>query len=385
MKTRLLIVLFLLALTGWSHQVYNQQQERSSLAHQGNAKAQHQLANHHWALNNRTAAYYWWQRSAKQHYFPAIESLINEFPATSDAWLALAADAGDPVAQRQVATAELADQNISMHEWMHRWVNSKDSWLQSQFGLIERYKPSAQCNMEINVVAADSGEKRRYLNFLSAVKNTPFDTQNWCVSFTLDENLSCVTDTQRKRANCHFEKSFDTQVIFAEEGIASANSQTLTLTADSSEAVIQHELGHWMGFADEYEMSEVLAQKFCYGYYDHDSLNIIVTEAHNEYSAQQIKAIYQRLPWKDELSSWQDIAIKKQGKWRLGSSGEAVVGLFKADTCNAIDDRQAWRPVNTRTAMEQHDTKLWPEIYLRLLEQKTNAFDLDANSDLRQN
>lgn len=363
-------MLFLLALSGWSHQIYNQQQERSWLAHQGNTKAQHQLANHHWKLNNRTAAYYWWQRSATQHYFPAIESLINEFPGANAVWLELAADAGDPEAQRQVATAELADQNISMHEWMHRWVNSKDSWLQSQFGLIERYKPSAQCNMEINVVAADSGEKRRYLNFLSAVQNAPFDTQNWCVSYTLDENLSCVTDTQRKRANCHSEQQFDKQVLLAEEGIASANSQTLTLTADSSEAVIQHELGHWVGFADEYEMSEVLAQKFCYGYYDHDSLNIIVTEAHKDYSARQVKAIYKSLPWKDELRSWQDIAIKKQGKWRLGSPEDAIVGLFKADTCNSVDDRQAWRPVNTRTAMEQHDTQIWPELYLRLLKRK---------------
>ncbi|WP_417440425.1 peptidase [Idiomarina sp.] len=370
MKAGLLIVLFLLALSGWSHQVHNHQQELSRLAHQGNARAQHQLANHHWKLNNRTAAYYWWQRSAKQHYFPAIESLINEFPRANDTWLELAVAAGDPAAQRQVASAELTDQKTSINQWQNRWGDSREPWLQSKLELIERYKNNGQCDMEINVVAADSGEKRRYLNFLSAVQNAPFDTQNWCISFTLDESLSCVTDTQRKRASCRSEQQFDKQVILADQGIASADSQTLTLTPDSSEAVIQHELGHWMGFADEYEMSDALAQKFCYGYYDHDNLNIIVTEAHNEYSARQIKAIYKSLPWKYELSSWQDIAINKQGKWRLGSSGEATAGLFKADTCNAIDDRQAWRPVNVRTAMEQHDTKLWPELYLRLLKHK---------------
>lgn len=369
-KARLLIVLFLLAFSGWSHQVYNQQQERNRLAHQGNARAQHQLANHHWKLNNRTAAYYWWQRSAKQHYFPAIESLINEFPRANDTWLELAVAAGDPAAQRQVASAELTDQNTSINQWQSRWANSSDPWLQSKFELIERYKNNGQCHMEINVVAADSGEKRRYLNFLSAVQNAPFDTRNWCISFTLDEDLSCVTDTRRKRASCRSEQQFDKRVILADEGIASADSQTLTLTPDSSEAIIQHELGHWLGFADEYEMSDALAQKFCYGYYDHDSLNIIVTEAHKKYSAQQVKAIYQSLPWRGELSSWQDIATQKQGMWHLGSSKDAAVGLFKADTCNAIDDRQAWRPVNVRTAMEQHDTKLWPELYLRLLKHK---------------
>ncbi|PWW41485.1 IgA peptidase M64 [Idiomarina loihiensis] len=384
MKAGLLIVLFLLALSGWSHQVHNHQQELSRLAHQGNARAQNQLANHHWKLDNRTAAYYWWQRSAKQHYFPAIESLIDEFPRANDTWLELAVAAGDPAAQRQVASAELTDQKTSINQWQNRWGDSREPWLQSKLELIERYKNNGQCDMEINVVAADSGEKRRYLNFLSAVQNAPFDTQNWCISFTLDESLFCVTDTQRKRASCRSEQQFDKQVILAEEGIASANSQTLTLTRDSSEAVIQHELGHWLGFADEYEMSDALAQKFCYGYYDHDSLNIIVTEAHNEYSVRQVKAVYKSLPWKAELSSWQDIATQKQGKWRLGSSKEAAVGLFKTDTCNAIDDRQAWRPVNVRTAMEQHDTKLWPEVYLRLLKQKTEAFDLDANSDLGQ-
>lgn len=369
-KARFLMVLFLLALSGWSHQVYNQQQERNRLAHQGNARAQHQLANHHWKLNNRTAAYYWWQRSAKQHYFPAIESLINEFPRANDTWLELAVAAGDPAAQRQVASVELTDQKTSINQWQSRWENSSDPWLRSKFELMERYKNNDQCHMEINVIAADSGEKRRYLNFLSAVQSAPFDTQNWCISFTLDENLSCVTDTQRKRASCRSEQQFDKQVLLADDGIASADNQTLTLTPDSSEAIIQHELGHWLGFADEYEMSDALAQKFCYGYYDHDSLNIIVTEAHKKYSAQQVKAIYKSLSWKDELSSWQDIATQKQGMWHLGSSKDAAVGLFKADTCNAIDDRQAWRPVNARTAMEQHDTKLWPELYLKLLKHK---------------
>lgn len=367
MKVRLLTALFLLAVSGWSHQVFNQQQERSRLAHQGDAGAQHQLANYHWKLNNRTAAYYWWQRSAKQHYFPAIEHLINEFPGSNDSWLELAVAAGDPAAQRQLASAELTDEKTSINQWQSRWANSRDPWLQSKLELIKGYKNNGQCYMEINVIAANSGDKRRYLNFLSAVQNAPFDTQNWCISFRLDDNLSCVTDTQRNRANCRSEQQFDKQVILADKGIASADSQTLTLTPDSSEAVIQHELGHWMGFADEYEMSEALAQKFCYGDYDHDSLNIIVTEAHKEYSAEQVEAIYQNLPWKRELSSWQDIAKQKQEKWRLGSPESAVVGFFKADTCNAIDDRQAWRPVNVRTAMEQHDTKLWPELYLSLL------------------
>lgn len=367
MKARLLILLLLLGVSGWSHQVYNQQQQIRWLAHQGDARAQYQLANSYWQRDNRTVAHYWWQRSAKQQYLPAIDNLIGEFPKANDEWLRLAVAAGDSSAQRQVAKDELASRSISLDEWQRRWEGANEPWLQQQMDLLERYQDARQCDMTIKVIAASQGEKERYLHFLSAVESSPFDSEDWCISLTLDQSLSCVTSTERNRADCNFDTLFDKQVVLADKGIASANNRTLILTSDSSEEVIQHELGHWMGFADEYEMSELLARAFCDGRYEHKSLNIIVTEQEQRYTEAQVQDIYQRLPWKSELSSWQEIANREGEHWHLGSSENATIGLFKADTCNAIDNKQAWRPVNVSTAMEQHDTGLWPALYLKLL------------------
>ncbi|RUO68910.1 peptidase [Idiomarina ramblicola] len=367
MKARLLILLLLLGVSGWSHQVYNQQQQLRWLAHQGNVKAQYQLANSHWQQDNRTVAHYWWQRSAEQQYLPAIDNLISEFPKANDEWLRLAASAGDSTAQRQVAKNELASRDISVDEWQRRWEEATDPWLQQQVALLRRYQAARQCEMTIKVIAANQAEKERYLHFLSAVESSPFDSENWCISLKLDDSLSCVTRTERNRANCHFDTQFDKQVVLADKGIASANNRTLILTPDSSKDVIQHELGHWMGFADEYEMSELLAREFCDGHYKHKSLNIIVTEQDQRYTAAQVQDIYHRLPWRSELSSWDEIASRESDGWRLGSPENKAIGLFKADTCNAINDKQAWRPVNVSTAMKQHDTGLWPALYLKLL------------------
>ena len=367
MKGRLLVLSAFLVISSGSHQVFNSQQTLNWSAHKGNAKAQYQLANRYWQDKNRTAAHYWWQRSAKQKYSPAIESLIRAFPKANDDWLKLAVAAGNPTAKRQVAMAELANDNISIEQWHRRWKSADEPWLKQKFALLERYQKNSNCDISIKVIAANQSAKKRYLDFLSAVENSPFTTSNWCVGWALDEELSCSIGDERGRASCRSDKGHDRTVILADKGIASADSRTLTLTPDSSEKVIQHELGHWLGFADEYAMSESLARKFCNGHYEHESLNIIVSGHAQYYSSDQIRDIYDNLPWKSEIPSWKEIAQQDGDKWRLGSSESRDIGLFKADTCNAISDKQAWRPVNVRTAMEQHNTGLWPELYLKLL------------------
>lgn len=369
MKLRLGMLLFIIGFSGWSHQVYNGQQQLSWRAHNGNAVAQYRLGQEYWENQSRTGAHYWWQRAAQQQFYPAIENLIQQFPASHDDWLRLAAEAGDLSAQREVATAELADENISLTQWQRRWADSNEPWLIRQQALLSRYQRTKQCGMTIKVIAAGLGDKERYLNFLDAVESSPFDSGNWCISWVQDSSLSCISRSERNRASCESEKTFNKQVILADKGIASATNGTLTLTSDSSKKVIQHELGHWMGLADEYEMSEPLAREFCYGNYDHKSFNIVVTDTGRSYSAAQVEEIYKGLPgpWRKEIGSWQRIATQKGQQWLLGSSGGAKVGLYKADTCNSISERQAWRPVRTQTAMEAHSTGLWPELYLKLI------------------
>lgn len=366
---RLWFLLVFIALSGWPQQTQNPQQQLNWQAQNGHAAAQYRLGNVYWNEQNRTAAYYWWRKAARQQFAPAITSLIHRFPGSHEKWLALAAEAGDLSAQRELAKAELTNKSISLIQWRHRWENSGESWILSQQLLLNRYHHNQHCDMKIKVIAADQGDKKRYLEFLAAVESSPFNSDNWCVSWVQDPDLSCTENSKRNRASCQSEKRFDKQVILAGSGIASASNQTLTLTPDSSEKVIQHELGHWMGLADEYEMSESLAREFCYGNYRHKSLNIIVTESSGPYSTEQVKRTYRQLPvpWQKAIGSWREIATQVGDEWVLGSSGQKRVGLYKADTCNAIRNRQAWRPVNERTAMEAHSTGRWPDLYLKLI------------------
>lgn len=367
MKLSLVGIFIVLGLSGWAHQHKTTQQSLEWAAHRGAFTAQFQLANRYWDKGNRTQAYYWWQQSAYGLNESSIQRLMRYFPAGHQRWLMLSARAGNVESQRQLAQTELNDANVSLSQWLVRWEAVEEAWVSEQVRLVKHYQDSAQCSRTVPVIASGPHQKQRYLDLLAAIDESPFKLQNWCTRWVVDETLQCTTQGSRDRAHCEVKPSYDKQVVFAVKGIASANNHTLTLTATSSDSVVQHELGHWAGFADEYAMSEPLAKQFCSGDYQHPSLNVVVTSAQPYYSADEVRAIYQRLPWREALASWQHIATKRGDKWALGSVGSEAPGLFKTDTCNAVADKQAWRPVNVSTAMEQHDTKYWPRLYYKLL------------------
>lgn len=367
MKLSVAGTIIVLALSGWAHQHKTSQQSLAWDAHRGEANAQFELGRSYWDQGNRTQAYYWWQQSAYGLNEASIQRLMRYFPAGHQRWLVLSASAGNEVSQRQLARTELKDGKLSLSQWMARWELVEEAWISEQVRLLKHYQYSEQCSRTVSVIASGLEQKPRYLKLLAAVDESPFKLKNWCMRWTVDESLRCTTQGHRKRAHCEVEPRTDKKVVFATDGIASANNHTLTLTATSSASVIQHELGHWAGFADEYAMSKPLAKHFCSGGYQHQSLNIVVTSVQPSYSAEEVRAIYQRLPWKDALTSWQRIAARQGNKWILGSSDKDGPGLFEADTCNAVAGKQAWRPVDDSTAMEQHDTEYWPALYYRLL------------------
>lgn len=366
MKLSLASTVIVLSLSGWAHQYKTAQQSLEWAAHRGEASAQFQLASTYWDKGNRTQAYYWWLKSAYGRNHASIQRLMRYFPADHQRWLKLSARAGNETSQRQLAQAELNDGNLSLSRWLARWEAVDEAWVSEQVRLLNHYQNSDQCTRTIPVIASGLEQKPRYLTLLAAIDESPFKLQNWCTRWTVDENLRCTTQGNRKRAYCEVDPGDEKQVVFATDGIASANNQTLTLTTTSSVPVIQHELGHWAGFADEYAMSKPLAKHFCAGDYQHQSLNIVVTSVQPLYSADEVRAIYQRLPWKEALASWQSIATKQGDMWTLGSAYSEGPGLFETDTCNAVAGKQAWRAVDVSTAMEQHDTGYWPALYYRL-------------------
>ncbi|KFZ31537.1 hypothetical protein IDSA_02175 [Pseudidiomarina salinarum] len=189
--------------------------------------------------------------------------------------------------------------------------------------------------------------------------------------FYYPENLSCETRGERERLHCQlpllpYEASVRQLVFVDEPGVASADDYQINVPLDASRALVAHEIGHWLGLADEYQMSSELAESFCNGGYAHASLNVVVSDT-AVMSAAELEAFWQQLPWRFAVSDWQQLGERQaDGDWRLGSADKERAGLFRIPACDA-SGKYAWRPVAQLTAMHYHDTAVWPELYLELI------------------
>lgn len=369
-----LAVILLLVFGYISHQYLTEGQERYRNAVSGNAHAQHILANAYWQQGKKTNAYYWWEKAAQKGSVKSINQLMAHFPQQTDEWLSLAAKAEIPSAINAVAKRELNSARFSLRSWLTRWEQKQTTWLDKQRSLLNAFESRRQCHATLAVIGHSHAQKSEYLRVLSALNSSEFEL-NWCSRWVVDVALECTLKGERDRADCKSGEQADYQIILADSGIASASSRQIVLTEHSSPAVIQHEVAHWLGLADEYPMSGTLAKSFCQGLYRHKSLNVVVTGANAQgVSESDIKALYERLPWQNSLSSWKDIAQHTGQYWVLGSdANKHKVGLFKADTCNTEEGFQAWKPVKETTAMEQHATEYWPKVYLKLIEAQSKT------------
>ncbi|MFC0444477.1 hypothetical protein ACFOD1_04140 [Pseudidiomarina halophila] len=159
------------------------------------------------------------------------------------------------------------------------------------------------------------------------------------------------------------------QLVFVadEPLIASASTWQMVLPISAGIDVLAHEIGHWLGFADEYAMSANLARDYCEGDYHHLSVNVVTT-SNDQLSSDGLKALWQRLPWHEAVDDWRQLGQPDgNGKWRLGSDETVTVGLFPSNTCAAVTGVYSWKPVARMTAMEYHDVNVWPPIYLEML------------------
>ncbi len=192
------------------------------------------------------------------------------------------------------------------------------------------------------------------------------------------DELRCQAQGQRQHQRCDLAllpgEVTQRQLVFLNlpaTQIASTDSWQMVLPVHASVDVLAHEMGHWLGFADEYSMSLGLAQNFCRGRYEHPSLNVVVTDKHN-YSATELKQLWQRLPWRTAVDHWQLLGRQDaSGAWQLGSTASTDIGLFASATCAAVPGVYSWKPVAEMTAMEYHDVNVWPSIYFDLLENFT--------------
>ncbi|MGM0481264.1 MAG: hypothetical protein ACQEQZ_04975 [Pseudomonadota bacterium] len=359
--------------------VLDEQQRRWLASFKGEPQEQHDTAKVLWQQQQSGAALYWWQKAVANGSVKALQRLLHHYPAQHVRWHRLAAGAGIASAVAAYAEFQLADKRISWNNWMQRWYQPEYRQpLADYFSVIERWISNPACRSSIPVKASSPTQKKQFMTLLQQLDNTSLPLTGLCFQFSVNPKLDCDLDNENQRAECvnqppiaAAEKPQQPTVILAQRGKASTSANHITLTRDSDARVLIHELGHWWGFADEYAMAPPLAENFCYGRYNFDAYNVVLTQS-DQMTGRQLKTLWQSLPWASAVADWRALGKRgDDGLWQLGSSPEQPVGLFPAATCEHVPGVTAWKPVSAVTAMERHQSQYWPPLYRRWIKAHT--------------
>lgn len=349
----------------------------------GQPQAQYETAVMFWQQQQKSAALYWWQRAAKSGSERSLIALLEHFPASRPQWLQLGVEQGNETAIIQLATYQLHDAQMSWTDWRARWWRpSYQKILSANWGDIDDLEGDpALCRETVTVLGNSHAGKSRYLRLLKHIEQSPLPSRQWCFEWRTEPQLSCQLVDGTLRAECgqqHPDAANNAArqqrvIMLAEQGKASSSQTRITLTTSSQREVVAHELGHWLGLADEYAMAQPLAEAFCRGGYNFDPLNIVLTDQQTM-TAGELKALWQRLPWRDAISDWRSLGKPlTNNRWQLGSSKQHAAGLYPAATCATVSGVYAWKPVPEQTAMERHQSGHWPPLYLKLIGQRLMA------------
>lgn len=368
----LVLLLVILASVGPAQWLSDKQQRWfDAFAH--DPQAQTQVAQYFWQQQQRSDALYWWQRAADGGSAEALSALRQYFPKNNPQWLSIGVAQGDATAIKQLAETQLNDATISWQQWQQRWL--REPFLRvlgSDYGhIVRRLNDVAACQESVTVVASSHADKDRFVELLSQLTSVALPTRQWCFTWQVDRQLRCQRADASLRISCSTSVT-RRSIVLADSGTASAHAEQIILGNGSSAAVLAHEIGHWLGLADEYAMAAPLAERFCRGEYDFEPLNIVVTQQ-RQLSGAALRDLWQQLPWRAAVDDWRQLAQPlPNGRWQLGSSNQAI-GLYPAATCNHVDGYMAWKPVKEVTAMERHQQAHWPALYLTLVNQKVIA------------
>lgn len=153
------------------------------------------------------------------------------------------------------------------------------------------------------------------------------------------------------------------------KGGANVNRGILYFDRQDNSQVIVHELSHFLGFADEYQLP--VDHQLCLADANRKSpLNIFAAndqinqllQASNE---QSVRAqLLSDLPWADKILDETPLTHWQNGRLVLGtpSSHQEHLGLFSAETCA---NRLLYKPLKQRTLLEYYQAS-FPALYLAM-------------------
>ncbi len=272
------------------------------------------------------------------------------------------------------------------HHWLPHWLSW--SFPTTDITALRRglsVLAAQSCSQPIAVWLPDTAAMLPAIKLFSGWQQHPLAEFTNCfqVQYYQPEEVVCASVGERQRSDCQVPQRIETTAPFIlftndDAGLANITPERMLLPSRASVDLFAHELGHWLGFADEYAMSTMLAKGYCHGNYEHDSLNIVIT-AKDQLSQSELEALWQALPWRFAVDSWQNLGQFKQGVWRLGS--KQGVGLYAVPTCSATE-YFAWRPVPEITAMQYYDSATWPKLYLQLLRMQQSLPTITQPSQL---
>lgn len=151
---------------------------------------------------------------------------------------------------------------------------------------------------------------------------------NWQNARQLGCDISPLTNTVVNSAASHL-------VVIAAQGKANVQNGVMFLDASDDYNVFVHELAHFAGFVDEYQLKKQSAQAYC-GVIQ--ATNLIFDG----------KIAYAPL---EQVNYWQTVPY--------------FGGVYPANTCKNADV-QAYKPVSDITFMEYHDSANIPRFYISL-------------------
>ncbi|MDO6693591.1 hypothetical protein Q4574_09870 [Aliiglaciecola sp. 3_MG-2023] len=150
--------------------------------------------------------------------------------------------------------------------------------------------------------------------------------------------LSCSLQTVSELASS---TDFTHAIVIADRGVANVHNGVMFLDKEDDYKVFLHELAHFAGFIDEYEIDELVAKKLCL-------------------SGQAPNLVYAA---NKPLISGTEFA-QYQNKY------EKIV-LTKTATCDQTTGN-AYKPVKHTTFMEHHDVGVIPDLYLKIWRDSLN-------------
>ncbi|WP_143871612.1 hypothetical protein [Catenovulum sediminis] len=150
----------------------------------------------------------------------------------------------------------------------------------------------------------------------------------------------------------------------------------IVLNKFSDTALIQHEIAHWLGFEDEYVLTNPQLQERCSGQNKamfRLGVNLIAVDSQYYYPTkfELVQSLEKYSTWSQYVNNLQNWIIKTELGYQLKSGvtkqlNTEAIGYYPVETCQGSNRFQAYKPVAKATFMQNYQLaipKLYKDLY----------------------